>query len=154
MDRAPVPEPMDIEQGLRDTLAILTHKAREKSVGVKIEIAPGMPRVSAIGGELNQVWMNLLDNALDAIREGGHVTVTASQEGQTMAVHIIDDGIGIPPENRNRVFDPFFTTKEPGEGPGLGLETARVRVRGNGGDISFESVPGRTEFTVHLPLRD
>jgi signal transduction histidine kinase len=152
MDRAPVPEPMDIELGLRDTLMILGHKARSKSVSVRIDVAPGMPRVRAIGGELNQVWMNLLDNALDAVGLAGHVAVTVKPEGRSVVVRVIDDGPGIAPEHRFRIFDPFFTTKPPGEGTGLGLEIARTRVRGHGGDIEFDSRPGRTEFRVVLPL--
>lgn len=154
MDRAPVPEAMDIEQGLRDTLAILGHKARAKSVSVKIDVAPTMPRVHAIGGELNQVWMNLLDNALDAVGLAGHVSVTVKPEGHFAVVRVIDDGPGIAPEHKARIFDPFFTTKQPGEGTGLGLEVARARVRGHGGDIDFESRPGRTEFRVVLPLHE
>jgi signal transduction histidine kinase len=154
MDRAPVPEPMDIEQGLRDTLMILGHKARAKSVSVRIDVAPGMPRVHAIGGELNQVWMNLIDNALDAVGLAGHVAITAKPEGRSIVVRVIDDGPGIAPEHRARIFDPFFTTKPPGEGTGLGLEIARTRVRGHGGDIEFDSRPGRTEFRVVLPLPD
>jgi signal transduction histidine kinase len=152
MDRAPVPEPMDIEQGVRDTLLVLGHKARSKSVSVKIDVAPGLPPVRAIGGELNQVWMNLLDNALDAVDLGGHVVVTVKPEGRWVVVRVIDDGPGIAPELRARIFDPFFTTKPVGQGTGLGLEIARTRVRGHGGEIDFESRPGRTEFRVSLPL--
>ena len=152
MDRAPVPEPMDVEQGLRDTLMILGHKARDKSVSVKIDVAPGLPRVQAIGGELDQVWMNLLDNALDAVGVGGHVAVTAKPEGRSVVIRVIDDGAGVAPEHQTRIFDPFFTTKPPGQGTGLGLEIARTRVRGHGGDIEFDSRPGRTEFRVFLPM--
>ena len=152
MDRAPIPEPTDIEQGLRDTLAILGYKARKKSVHVTIDLPPSLPRVHAIGGELNQVWMNLLDNALDAVAPGGSVLATARPEGRYLVVRVVDDGPGIPPEHAPRVFDPFFTTKPPGEGTGLGLEVARARVRGHGGEIDFDSRPGRTEFRVALPL--
>jgi signal transduction histidine kinase len=98
--------------------------------------------------------MNLLDNALDAVDVGGHVTVTAKPEGRWLVVRVIDDGPGIAPEHRSRIFDPFFTTKPPGDGTGLGLEIARARVRGNGGDIEFDSRPARTEFRVSLPLRE
>lgn len=154
MDRAPVPEPMDLEQGLRDTLTILGHKARAKAVNVRIDVAPGLPRVTAIGGELNQVWMNLLDNALDAAGLDGNVTVTVKPEGRAIVVRIIDDGPGIEPDIAPRIFDPFFTTKPPGAGTGLGLEIARTRVRGHGGDVEFDSRPGRTEFRVTLPLSD
>ncbi len=152
VDRAPVSEPTDIEQGLRDTLAILGHKTRAKSVRVSIDLAPDLPRVHAIGGELNQVWMNILDNALDAVTPGGAVQVTAQPEGRYLVVRVIDDGPGILPEHVPRVFDPFFTTKAPGEGTGLGLEVARARARGHGGDIEVDSRPGRTEFRVLLPL--
>jgi signal transduction histidine kinase len=153
MDRAPVPEPLDLEQGLLDTAFVLANKARAKSATIDIDIPPDLPRVYAIGGELTQVWMHLIENALDAVGEGGHVSVTATPEGHSICIRIIDDGVGIPPENKVRLFDPFFTTKEPGQGTGLGLEVARARVRGNGGDITFESMPGRTEFRVFLPMR-
>lgn len=154
MDRAPVREPLHVEQGIRDTLMILGHKARDKSVSVKIEVAPEVPTVRAIAGELDQVWMNLLDNALDAVDVGGQVVVTVKPEGRFIVVRVIDDGPGIPPEHQTRVFDPFFTTKGPGEGTGLGLEVARARVRGHGGEIEFDSRPGRTEFRVSLPLSE
>jgi signal transduction histidine kinase len=154
MDRAPVPEPLDIAQGLFDTLTVLGHKARDKSVSVRIDVAPDLPRVDAIGGELDQVWMNLLDNALDAVDVGGHVAVTAKPEGRWLVVRIIDDGPGIAPEDSKHIFDPFFTTKAPGQGTGLGLEIARTRAREHGGEIALDSRPGRTEFRVSLPLRE
>ncbi len=152
MDRAPVSEAIDVEQGLRDTVMVLGHKARDKSVSVKIDVAPSLPRVHAIGGELEQVWMNVLDNALDAVDLGGHVAVTAKPEGHVLVVRVIDDGPGIAPEHQEKIFDPFFTTKSPGKGTGLGLDIARTHVRGHGGDIDFDSRPGRTEFRVTLPL--
>jgi signal transduction histidine kinase len=154
MDRAPVPESIDIEQGLRDTMMILGHKARDKSLSLRIDVAPKLPRVTAIEGELEQVWMNLLDNALDAVDVGGNVSVTAKPEGRSLSVRVVDDGPGIPPEHRGRVFDPFFTTKAPGSGTGLGLEIARSHVRRFGGDIDFDSRPGRTDFRVTLPVAD
>jgi signal transduction histidine kinase len=98
--------------------------------------------------------MNLLDNALDAVGLGGSVVVTVKPEGRAAVVRVIDDGPGIADDHKQRIFDPFFTTKQPGEGTGLGLEVARARVRGHGGDISFDSRPGRTEFRVMLPLRE
>jgi signal transduction histidine kinase len=152
MDRAPVAEPVDVEQGLRDTLMVLGHKARDKSLSLKIDVAPGLPRVHAIGGELEQVWMNVLDNAFDAVDLGGHVSVTAKPEGYALVVRIVDDGPGIAPEIRGRIFDPFFTTKAPGEGTGLGLDIARGYLTRHGGEIDFDSRPGRTEFRVTLPL--
>jgi len=154
MDRAPAAEPIDVEQGLRDTLMVLGHKARDKSVSLKVEMAPEVPRVVAVGGELEQVWMNVLDNALDAVDLGGHVAVTAKPEGRWLVVRVIDDGPGIPPEHQERVFEPFFTTKAPGKGTGLGLDVARGYLRRHGGDIDFDSRPGRTEFRVTLPLAE
>jgi signal transduction histidine kinase len=154
MDRAPVSEPIDVEQGIRDTLLVLGHKARDKSVSVKIDVAPGLPPVNGIGGELEQVWMNVIDNALDAVDLGGHVSLTGKPEGHSLVVRVIDDGKGIPPEHQSSVFDPFFTTKEPGQGTGLGLDIARAHVRNHGGDIDLTSRPGRTEFCVSLPLAE
>jgi signal transduction histidine kinase len=131
---------------------VLGHKARDKSVGVTIDVAPALPQVIAVGGELEQVWMNVLDNALDAVDVGGHVSVTAKPEGRSLVVRIIDDGPGIPPEYQGQIFEPFFTTKTPGQGTGLGLDIALAHVRRHHGDIDFQSRPGRTEFRVTLPL--
>jgi signal transduction histidine kinase len=152
MDQAQVRAPVDLERGIRDTLAVLGSKARGKAVSVTVEVEPGLPEVSAVGGELNQVWMGLIDNALDAVGQAGAVSVTVKPEGPWMVVRVVDDGPGIAADIQDRVFDPFFTTKAPGEGTGLGLEIARARIRGHGGDIDFDSRPGRTEFCVRLPL--
>ncbi len=154
MDRAPLPEPVDVVKGIRDTLMVLGHKAREKSVTVSVDVPDAVPPVHAVGGELDQVWMNLLDNALDAVPVGGSVTVTIRPESRFLVVRVVDDGPGIAAEDRARVFDPFFTTKPPGQGTGLGLEIARTRIRGHGGEIDFDSRPGRTEFRVSLPIPD
>jgi signal transduction histidine kinase len=152
MDRAAVSEAIDVGQGLRDTLTVLAHKARDKSVRVKIDVAPGLPHVNGVGGELEQVWMNIVDNALDAVDLGGNVSVTAKPEGHSLVVRVIDDGPGIAPEHQGQIFDPFFTTKAPGQGTGLGLDIARTHLRSHGGNIDFDSRPGRTEFRVTLPL--
>jgi signal transduction histidine kinase len=154
MDRAPVAEPIDLEQGLRDTLMVLGHKARDKSLSLKLEVAPELPPVTGVGGELEQVWMNVLDNAFDAVDLGGHVSVTAKPEGRSVVVRIVDDGPGIPVDLKDRIFDPFFTTKAPGVGTGLGLDIARAHLRRHGGEIDFDSRPGRTEFRVTLPLAE
>ena len=154
MDRATAPAPLDLEKGLTDTVAMLGSKARGKSVSVTLEVAPNLPRVLGLGGELNQVWMNLLDNAIDAVADGGHVTVTAACDKRSVKVRIIDDGPGIPADVMSRIFDPFFTTKAVGKGTGLGLEMARRLADSNGASIDVESVPGRTEFRVTLPLSD
>jgi signal transduction histidine kinase len=150
MDQAMQQKPVDIEQGLADTMTVLAPKARAKSVGVALNVEKDLPRVMGLGGALNQVWANLVDNALDAA--AGEVTVAAARQGQSVVVRVVDDGPGVPAEVQNRIFDPFFTTKPPGEGTGLGLDTARRLVIQHRGTISVDSRPGRTEFTVTLPI--
>jgi signal transduction histidine kinase len=154
MDRASVAEPVDVAQLLADTVTVLASKARGKSISLKLEIEPGLPKVAGMGGELNQVWMNLIDNALDAAPNGGHVTVSARREHGFLAVRVADDGPGIPAKVRPKIFDPFFTTKPPGQGTGLGLDIAQRVVRAHRGELDVSSVPGRTEFRVGLPLSD
>jgi signal transduction histidine kinase len=110
--------------------------------------------VRGFGGELNQVWANLIDNALDAVGDGGRVMVTARPAGTTVVVRVTDDGPGIPAEVKSRIFDPFFTTKPVGEGTGLGLDIVRRLVDRNDGAIEVDSEPGRTEFRVALPVVD
>jgi signal transduction histidine kinase len=154
MDRVAAPEPTDIEPGLQDTVRVITSKARSKGVSVNVEVEEGLPPVRAIGSELNQVWLNLIDNALDAVPRGGHVEIRASRALDRVVVRVIDDGPGIPDDARPHVFDLFFTTKPPGQGTGLGLEMARRLVRQHRGDITVESRPGRTEFRVELPAAD
>jgi signal transduction histidine kinase len=151
MDQATVAEPVDLMQSLDTTVAVLRSKARSKSAAVVVEVEPNLPRARGFVGELNQVWANLIDNALDAIPEGGRVTVSANREHQHVAVRIIDNGVGIPDQIRERIFDPFFSTKPMGHGTGLGLDIVRRLVRHNDGEITVESRPGRTEFRVILP---
>jgi signal transduction histidine kinase len=151
MDRASSPEPVDLARGLGDTLAVMTAKARTKSASLMVDVPSDLPRVLGFGGELNQVWANLVDNALDAIAEGGHVTVAARTEGAKVVVRVTDDGPGIPADVRSRIFDPFFTTKPVGKGTGLGLDIVRRLLDRNDGSIDLQSEPGRTEFLVTLP---
>ena len=152
MDHAVAPEPVDVARGLGDTLAVLASKARAKSVSLAVDAPPDLPRATGRGGELNQVWVNLIDNAIDAVAEGGRVTVTARHHGSSVVVQVVDDGPGIPPDVRSRIFDPFFTTKPVGKGTGLGLDIVRRLLDQNDGQIDVESVPGRTEFRVTLPV--
>jgi len=154
MDQANVAEPVDLGPSLGNTVAVLKSKAREKSVAVTLELEPELPKVRGFAGELNQVWGNLIDNALDAVVNGGRVEVLAIRENQSVVVRIRDDGPGIPAEVRDRIFDPFFTTKPLGHGTGLGLDIVRRLVRHNDGAIDFESQPGRTEFRVRLPVAE
>jgi signal transduction histidine kinase len=111
MDRAASPEPVDIAKGLTDTLAVMAAKARGRSASLSVDVPSDLPRVCGFGGELNQVWANLIDNALDAVNEGGRVAVAARAEGGRVVVRVTDDGAGIPAEVKSRIFDPFFTTK-------------------------------------------
>jgi signal transduction histidine kinase len=151
MDRAAAAEPFDLTAGLRDTVMLLNAKARDKSARVTLEIADDVPRIPAFGAEINQVWSNLIDNALDAVAEGGRITVRVSREGDTVVVCVVDDGVGIPEDVRPRIFDPFFTTKPVGQGTGLGLDIVRRVVEHHRGRIEVDSTPGRTEFKVVLP---
>jgi signal transduction histidine kinase len=107
--------------------------------------------VSAIGDELNQVWSNMTENAIDAVREGGSVEISAEREGASIAVRVIDNGPGIPPEIQSRIFDVFFTTKPIGQGTGLGLDLARRIVLAHQGSIAVDTRAGRTEFRVLIP---
>ena len=152
MDQAMVAEPVDLVQGLSNTVAVLRSKARAKSAAVVVDVEPGLPRVRGFAGELNQIWANLIDNALDAVTGAGRVEVLAKCEKKRVVVRIIDNGIGIPVHIRERIFDPFFTTKPMGQGTGLGLDIVRRLVRHNDGEIDVESRPGRTEFRVALPI--
>jgi len=151
MDHAPTPEPVDIRRGIADTLTMLGAKARAKSVEVSVQLAPDLPRAHGVGAELNQVWMNIIDNALDAVAVGGRVEVTASEAPGRVVVRIVDDGPGIPAAIQARIFDPFFTTKGVGKGTGLGLDIVRRLVQQHEGEIEVESCPGHTEFRVSLP---
>lgn len=150
MDQAAVAEPLDVTRGIDDTVTVLRSKARSRSATVVVDAEPGLPQVLGVAGELNQVWSNLIDNALDAISDGGRVDIRARLERQRVVVRIIDDGSGIPAEIQPRIFDPFFTTKPVGQGTGLGLDIVRRLVRQNDGEIAVESRPGRTEFSVTL----
>ena len=152
MDHASAPEPVDLAKGLGDTLAVLAAKARGRSVSVTLDVPNDLPRTRGFGGELNQVWANLVDNAIDAVKDGGHVAVTARIEGGKVIVRVTDDGPGIPADVKSRIFDPFFTTKAVGKGTGLGLDIVRRLVDRNDGLIEVDSEPGRTEFRVTLPL--
>ncbi len=142
--------PVAIGRGLADTITMLGAKARDRSVAVDLAIAPDLPPVDGYGGELNQVWVNLLDNAIDAA-PGGHVHVTAGVELGRVVVRVADDGHGIPADVLARVFDPFFTTKPVGAGTGLGLDIARRIAHRHHGVIDVASGAKGTTFSVTLP---
>lgn len=153
MDRAGVREPVRLQEGIDSTLVMLGHKLKRAGIGLERVLAPDTPEIQAYPGELNQVWTNLLDNAIDAMPSGGTLRIEASREGAMAVVRVIDSGTGIPPEIQPRIFEAFFTTKSVGEGTGLGLDIVqRIVVQQHGGRIDVESRPGRTAFTVRLPI--
>jgi signal transduction histidine kinase len=154
MDQGAAAGPVDLAQGLGNTVAVLKSKARGKAVAVSVQVEPGLPRVRGFAGELNQIWGNLIDNALDAVSESGRVEVVARRADKRVVVGIADNGPGIPAEIRARIFDPFFTTKSAGQGTGLGLDIVRRLVQHNEGEVVVESRPGRTEFQVSLPIAE
>ena len=144
-------QPVAIGRGLSDTVTVLRSKARAKSVAVDVVVPADLPAVDGYGGELNQVWANLLDNAIDAT-PGGHVRVDASTDAGHVVVRVTDDGPGIPEAIRNRIFDPFFTTKDVGQGTGLGLDIARRIIQRHQGTIDLHTSSSGTEFCVTLPV--
>ncbi len=154
MDQGSSAEPVDVGRNLANTVTVLRAKARGKSAAVELQVDPDLPPVVGFVGELNQIFSNLIDNALDAVGQGGRVQVTAKREKQRVVVRIIDDGPGIPPDVKTRMFDPFFTTKPVGQGTGLGLDIVRRLLTHNEAQIEVDSMPGRTEFRVFLPDAD
>jgi signal transduction histidine kinase len=155
MDRA-AHQYIDVRDGLKSTLVMLSHKIKERgNITVVKDFDESLPTIPAHPAELNQVWTNLIDNAIYAMPDGGTLTVRTSREDGWVLVEICDTGIGIPPEMQQKIFEPFFTTKPVGEGTGLGLDISyRVITQRHGGDLWVESRPGDTRFQVRLPLAE
>jgi signal transduction histidine kinase len=152
MDRGGLVE-VDLHEGLDTTLIVLGHKLKHRSIAVERRYDAGLPRITVFGSELNQVWTNLLDNAIDALGERGTITIETRRDGDCVEVDITDDGPGIPEETLKRIFEPFFTTKDVGAGTGLGLDTARRIVHErHRGSLSVTSRPGETRFTARVPI--
>jgi signal transduction histidine kinase len=151
MDQAAEQE-VDIHRGIESTLTMLKFRLKH-GVEVRREYEPNLPRVLARGSELNQVWTNLIDNAIDAMGGKGELRIRTSRELDFVLVEIIDNGPGIADSVEPHIFEPFFTTKGVGEGTGMGLDTVYRIVRGHRGEISVDSRPGRTSFQVRLPLK-
>jgi signal transduction histidine kinase len=149
MDQAPIQE-IDVRQALDTTLTML--QSRLAHVEVERRYAADLPLISGYGSELNQAWMALLENALDAINGNGKITLSVQVTGEMMLIEVWDSGSGIPQEIQDRIFEPFFTTKAPGSGLGLGLDTVQRIVRRHRGYVSVESRPGETCFQVRLPM--
>jgi signal transduction histidine kinase len=152
MDRGELVE-VDVHEGLETTIAVLGHRLKHTNIKVERDYDKGLPKLTVRGSELNQVWTNLLDNAIDALGDSGTITITTRPEARGVRVDVADDGPGIAPEDKDRVFDSFFTTKDVGRGTGLGLATAhRIVVDRHSGTITVDSEPGATTFHVWLPL--
>ncbi len=150
MGQSPMQE-VDIHEGLESTLTMLGHKL--KNVTLNRAFDRSIPRLVAYGGELNQVWTNLIDNAIDAVHGTGKICIGTSREDNQLVVEIVDNGAGIPPDVQSHLFEPFYTTKPVGAGTGLGLIISnRIVADRHGGEIEFESKPGETRFKVRLPL--
>jgi signal transduction histidine kinase len=151
MEQAPV-QSVDVREGLNDTLVMLTSKLRD-GVNVTLDYAEDLPGVEGYGSELNQVWTNLIDNAIGAMDGKGTLELRAYEDDDWVVVEVTDSGPGIPLEAQESIFDPFYTTKAPGEGTGLGLNISHgIVVEKHRGQISVESKPGATRFTVKLPI--
>ena len=151
MDRSPEKEIIDLRKGIEDTLTMLNFKIRKKNIKVEKDFPDELPEACVYAGELNQLWTNLLDNSIDAIEEGGKISIGLSYTEKYIKVSIEDNGSGIPQDIREKIFDPFFTTKELGKGSGMGLEIVRNIVEDHEGSISLDSEPGKTVFTICLP---
>jgi signal transduction histidine kinase len=154
MDQAPLQD-VNIHDGIESTLTILQHKLKKADITIIREYDSGLPRVNAIGNELNQVWTNIIDNAIDGIGNHGTISIRTKNEGNThILVEIEDNGSqGIPKDKQSRIFEPFFTTKELDKGTGLGLSIShRIIVETHNGDIRFNSKPGETSFQIRLPI--
>ena len=151
MDQAPI-QMVDVHDGLNDTLVMLSSKLRD-GITVNLDFAADLPRLEAYGSELNQVWTNLIDNAIAAMDNKGSLDLKTYRDEDWIVVEIADNGSGIPTETQEKIFDPFFTTKAPGEGTGLGLSISHsIVVEKHEGQISVSSKPGNTRFTIKLPL--
>lgn len=154
MDQGHGKQYADIHNGIRNTLTMLQHKIKQSGVKVEELFDTTLPQVNAMIGELNQVWTNLIDNALDAMEAGGKgvLQIKTGRAKDCVQVCIIDNGPGIPEDIKSRIFDPFFTTKEAGKGTGLGLDVVTNIVKQHNGKIKVETEPGRTAFIVEFPF--
>jgi signal transduction histidine kinase len=151
LDQAPV-QIIDVHEGLDNTLLILRNKLKT-GISVRKEYAKHLPAIHAYASELNQVWTNILDNAIDALDGNGEIIIRTKLDNEDVIVEIEDGGSGIPPDVLPRIFDPFFTTKPPGQGSGLGLDISyNIIVHKHKGEIKVDSEPGKTCFQIRLPV--
>jgi signal transduction histidine kinase len=152
MDQTNELQPTDIHTDIENTLTLLGHKLRGKNITVKKIFCENLVPLPAYVGELNQVWTNIIDNAIYALDKDGELTIETTCDSKNVNVKIIDNGAGIPPEVIPRIFDPFFTTKKVGDGTGIGLDLVNRIVKRHNGEIKVHSRPGKTEFSVWIPI--
>jgi signal transduction histidine kinase len=151
MDRTNELQPTNIHTDIENTLTLLGYKLRDKNISVNKSFCEGLPEVQAYVGELNQVWTNIIDNAIYAVEKNGEIIIETSCDNTNINVKIIDNGAGIPEQILSRIFDPFFTTKKVGEGTGIGLDLVNRIIKRHKGEIKVNSQPCRTEFTICIP---
>ena len=153
MDQEPSLEMVDVHEGIKSTVTMLHHAIKKKNITICKDLANDLPRVKALAGELNQVWTNLLSNAIDALpTQGGDLIIRTFRERDCVCVEIEDNGPGIPEDIQSRVFEPFFTTKGIGEGTGMGLDIVRRVIEHHNGSVNVTSKPGHTAFRVCFPV--
>lgn len=152
MDQAPTKEKTDIRVGIRNSLTMLEHKTKRQQIEILEDFDDDFPDMEIFVSEMNQVWTNLLDNAIDALdgRDGQRITIKGRADDRYARISVIDNGPGIPEDVQHQIFDPFFTTKEQGKGTGLGLDVVQRIVKKNNGIVRLESEPGNTEFEICL----
>jgi signal transduction histidine kinase len=151
MDRTNDMQPTNVNEDIDNTLTLLGYKLREKNIKVTKKYNESLQRVNAFVGELNQVWTNLIDNAIYAMDKDGELYIETCEDATYFKVKIVDNGIGIPADIKSRIFDPFFTTKKVGDGTGIGLDLVNRIIKRHNGEIKVSSVPGRTEFIICIP---
>jgi len=151
MDSAPDKTRADLSKGIRSTLTMLNHKIKKKSIEVNINIEDDLAQPCVMISEINQVWTNLIDNAIDAMDNGGILKVTGENAVDAVTIIIEDSGKGIAEENIDQIYDPFFTTKGIGEGTGMGLEVVQRIIQQHNGSIDVKSNPGKTQFFITIP---
>ena len=153
MDRGTDKETVEIHKLLKSTLTMLNHKTKQKNIVVDVQVQDNMPEFCGYVSELNQVWTNLIDNAIDAVDDGGKIEIEAMSNNGDIKMIFRDNGSGIPEDVKNKIFDPFFTTKDVGKGTGLGLDVVRKIIDKHQGRIEVDSEPGNTEFKLTFPLK-
>lgn len=152
MDRSTDLQPTNIHQDIENVLTLMNHKLKQKKIVVHKKFDPALPNVPAYVGELNQVWSNIIDNAIYALPSEGELKIETSHSDEFVYVSITDTGSGIPKEIINRIFEPFFTTKKMGEGTGIGLDLVKRVIEHHHGEVKVQSTPGHTKFDISIPL--